>query len=97
VWLSLENIKSDRPNKSLDYRYTKFTVLEVLGSYNYRLNTPLGIRNVFYTRLLRPASTDPLRGQTISEPQPFGLQVDDHLEYELEPILGQKKAPGRGN
>jgi hypothetical protein len=97
VWLSLENIKSNRPNKSLDHRYAKFTVLEVLGSHNYRLDTPPGIRNVFHTRLLRPANIDPLDGQTVSEPQPFGLLVDDYLEYEVEAILDQKRAPGRGN
>jgi transposase InsO family protein len=97
VWLSLENIKSDRPNRSLDHRYAKFTVTEVLGSHNYRLDTPPGIRNVFHTRLLRPASSNPLPSQTVSEPQPFGLLVDDEHEYEVEAILRQKKAPGRGN
>jgi hypothetical protein len=35
VWLSLENIQSNRPSKSLDHRYAKFTVLEVLRSHNY--------------------------------------------------------------
>ena len=94
VWLSLENIKTQRPNRSLDHRYTKFTVLEVLGSHNYRLNTPPGIYNVFYTRLLRPASTDPLPDQIITEAQPLGQLVDDVLKYEVEAILGQKKARG---
>ena len=97
VWLSLENIKSNRPNRSLDHRYAKFTVTEVLGSHNYRLNTPPGIYNVFHTRLLRPASFDPLPGQVTSEPQPFGLLINDEYEYEVEAILGQKRAPGRGN
>ena len=94
VWLSLENIKTQRPNRSLDHRYAKFTVLEVLGSHNYRLNTPPGIYNVFYTRLLRPASTDPLPDQIITEAQPLGQLVDDVLKYEVEAILGQKKARG---
>jgi reverse transcriptase-like protein/integrase-like protein/chromodomain-containing protein len=97
VWLSLENIKSNRRNKSLDHRYAKFTVLEVLSSHNYKLDTPPGIHNVFHTRLLRPANNDPLQGQAISEPQPFGLLIDNNLEYEVESILDQKKAPGRGN
>jgi hypothetical protein len=94
VWLSLENIKTQRPNRSLDHRYAKFTVLEVLGSHNYRLNTPPGIHNVFHTRLLRPASTDPLPDQNVTEAQPLGQLVDDVLEYEVEAILGQKKARG---
>ena len=94
VWLSLENIQTQRPNSSLDHRYAKFTVLEVLSSHNYRLDTPLSIYDVFYTRLLRPAATDPLPSQIASEPQPLGTLVDDVAEYEVESILGQKK--GRG-
>ena len=97
VWLSLENVRSNRPSKTLDHRYAKFTVLEVLGSHNYRLDTPPGIHNVFHTRLLRPANVDPLPGQTTSEPQPFGVLVDDAMEYEVEAILDQKKTRGRGN
>lgn len=94
VWLSLENIKSDRPNKSLDHRYAKFTVIEVMGSHNYRLDTPPGVFDVFHTRLLRPASTDPLPGQVVSEPQPLGILVDDSPEYEVESILDQKHRRG---
>lgn len=95
VWLSLENIQSNRPSKSLDHRYAKFTVLEVLGSHSYRLDTPPGIHDVFHTRLLRPASSDPLPGQIISEPQPLGLLIDGEAEYEVEAILDQKTGRGR--
>jgi hypothetical protein len=35
VWLSLENIKTDRPSKKLDQRYGKFIVQEVCGSHTY--------------------------------------------------------------
>ena len=56
VWLSLENIKTNRPCRKLDARYAKFTILEVIGSHSFRLDTPPGIHNVFHTRLLRPAN-----------------------------------------
>ena len=49
---------------------------------------------MFYTRLLRPAATDPLHSQIASELQPLGTLVDDVAEYEVESILSQKK--GRG-
>jgi hypothetical protein len=34
-------------------------VLEKVESHTYHLNTPTGIYNVFHTRLLRPAASDP--------------------------------------
>lgn len=96
MWLSLENIRTQRPNQSLDHRHAKYTVLKVLGSHNYRLDTPPGIHNVFHTRLLRPAGTDPLPGQIVTETQPLGQLVDNVTEYEVETILDQKRARGGG-
>jgi len=63
VWLSLKNIRTDRPSKTLDVRNAKYTVTEVIGSYSYRLDTPPGISNVFYSQLLRLANNDPLLSQ----------------------------------
>jgi hypothetical protein len=60
VWLSLENIITDRPSKKLDAKYTKYTVMEVIGSHSYRLDMPLGIHNIFHTRLLKLAKSNPL-------------------------------------
>jgi hypothetical protein len=94
VWLSLENIATDRPSKKLDAKYAKYTVTEVVGSHSYRLNTPPGIHNVFYTRLLKPAKSSPLPGQVIHKPQPPALQVDEEEEYEVDEILDQKRARG---
>ena len=94
VWLSLENIKTDRPSKKLDQRHAIYTVLEVVGSHAYRLDVPSRIHNVFHTRLLRPATFDPLPGQVVHEPQPPGIQQGEHVEYEVEGILDQKQ--GRG-
>jgi hypothetical protein len=94
VWLSLENIATDRPSKKLDAKYTKYTVTEVVGSYSYRLNTPPGIHNVFYIRLLKPVKSSPLPGQVIHKPQPPILQVDGEEEYKVDEILDQKRARG---
>ena len=70
VWLSLENIATDRPSKKLDAKHAKYTVTEVVGSHSYRLDTPPGIHNVFYTRLLKPTTTNSLPGQVLYKPQP---------------------------
>ena len=72
-----------------------YTVLEALGSHVYRLDTPPGIHNAFYTRLLRPVTFDPLPGQIIYEPQSPGIQQGEHVEYGIEEIVDQKR--GRGS
>ena len=94
VWLSLENIATDRPSKKLDAKYAKYTVTEIVSSHSYRLDTPPGIHDVFHTRLLKPATTSPLPGQVIHEPQPPALRIDDDDEYEVDEILAQKPARG---
>jgi transposase InsO family protein len=95
VWLSMENIKTKRPKKGLDHRYQKFTVLEVLGSHSYRLNTPPGIYDVFHSKLLQLARSDPLSSQQLSEPQNSGIDIGDNVEYEVEKILDEKRGRGQ--
>jgi hypothetical protein len=97
VWLSLENIRTDRPSKKLDAKYAKYTVKEVIGSHSYRLDTPPGIHDIFHSKHLRLASSSPLPGQVVEETQPPAILVDNTEEYEVEEILGQKRARGRGN
>ena len=95
VWLSLEYIKTNRPCRKLDARYAKFTILEVIGSHSFRLDTPPGIHNVFHTRLLRPANFSPLNGQIVDDNQPTSIIVDGSEEFEVEEILSQKRSPGK--
>lgn len=95
VWLSLRNISTDRPSRTLDHRAAQFTVLEPVGSHAYRLSTPPGIHDVFHTSLLRRAATDPLPSQTILEPQPPALIGEDgEQEWEVDDIIREK---GHGN
>ena len=94
VQLSLENIKTDRLSKKLDQRYSKFIVQEVCGLHMYQLDIPLGIHDVFPTRLLRLAQNDPLPRQVVREPQPPRIVVDKEIEYKVEEILDQKKGQG---
>jgi hypothetical protein len=91
VWLSLKNISTDRPSRTLDHRAAQFTVIEPVGSHAYRLNTPPGIHDVFHTSLLRRAATDPLPSQTIHEPQPPALVgEDDNQEWEINDIIRER-------
>jgi len=42
----------NRLTKNLDMKYTKYIVIEVIVSYSFWLNIPLGIYNIFYSKLL---------------------------------------------
>src|SRR5271163_2167307 len=99
VWLNLKNIKTNRPTKKLDDKNGKFTVTEIISSHAYRLNTPPGIDNVFHVSLLRPAGTDPLPSQVVTEAQPPAIIADDgEEEFEVEEILqARTRKLGRGS
>ena len=60
VWLHLKNIHTDQPNKKLDWKNTKFIIIELIGTHAVWLDAPPGVHPVFHVDLLRPASTDPL-------------------------------------
>ena len=97
VWLDLTNIRTTRENKKLDWKHSKFTITEVVGSHNYRLNTPTGVHNVFHTKLLRPAATDPLESQIRDDVQPEAIEIDGDREWEIEEIRDERvKRRGRG-
>ena len=95
MWLDLKNVPTNWPSKKLDQQYGKYTVIGIVGTHNYRLDTPPGIHNVFPTRRLRPVATDPLPGQVQHEPQPLSIASGTDLEYEVESILKQRKGRGR--
>ena len=50
----------DRLLKKLDAKYTKYIVIEIISNYSYRLDTLLGIYNVFYICLLKLVKSSPL-------------------------------------
>ena len=65
-----------RKNKKLDWKYAKFTVTGIISFYNYRLDMPLRIYNIFYTKLLRLAATNPFDSQITDNVQPEGIEIN---------------------
>ena len=89
VWLSLKNIRTDRPSKKLDWKNAKYEVIGLVGSHAVRLNTPPGIHPVFHVDLLRLASSDPLPSQKNDDSQPPSIMVNGEEEYMVEKILDE--------
>ena len=94
MWLNLKNITINRPCKKLDWKNTKYTVLKIISSHNYRLNTPPGVHNVFYASLLKRAATDPFPNQRQDNLRPPAIMVDREEEWEVKRIL-RKRVKGR--
>lgn len=52
VWLNLKNVCTDRPCKKFDVKNAKYTIIKKISSHAFRLDTPLGIHNVFHSVML---------------------------------------------
>ena len=101
VFLRLKHVETTRPSKKLDWLSLPYRVLELIGSYVVRLDTPRGIHPIFYTSLIRRAATDPLPSQQIYDPEPPAIRPDqstDDLspgEYRVDRILRHRRR-GKG-
>ncbi|OJD09743.1 hypothetical protein ACJ73_10115 [Blastomyces percursus] len=65
--------------------------------YNYKLDTPQGINDVFHADLLllHLAATDTLPSQVRSDPHPPTIAVDNHEEYGVDNILKKRRFRNR--
>ena len=85
VFLSRQNLKTKRPSKKLDnLRVGPFEILEEIGTVNYKLQLPPGMRvhPVFHKKLLEPAPPDAELATDI--------ELEDD-EYEVEEIKDLQK------
>lgn len=101
VWLSLRNIKTNRPSKKLDWVNAKYRVVEVPTPLTVKLDVPRGLHPIFHVDLVERASNDPLPSQetTDTRPGPTWIMQEDGTEeeeYFVEEILKARNARGRG-
>lgn len=82
-------MKTAKQCKRVDARFVKFTVTEVVGSHSFRLDTPLGVHNIFHSKLLRLANSSPLPGQIVDDNRPDSILVNGSDEYQVHQILDQ--------
>jgi hypothetical protein len=92
VFLDTRNIRTTRPNKSLDYKNRgPFKIVRVINSMAYELHLPgtMGrVHNVFHPWLLHLHNEAPLPGQTrdAEEPAEIDPNVEDDADYAVEAI-----------
>ena len=90
VLLDNANLSLTNPVRKLaERRSGPFTIEEVIGTHNYRLNIPLDwkkarVHDVFHVSLLRPYHEDPKKPNFVAPPPEI---VQGRKEYEVESIL----------
>lgn len=89
VWLNLENFRTTRQSKKLDWKNAKYTITQIIGSHNVRLDTPAGPHNVFHVDHIRLAGNNPFPTQQNDDTQPDPTFVDGEEQYEIEKILDE--------
>lgn len=96
VWLSAQNITTDRPTKKFAAkRLGPYKVIAKVSSHAYKLDLPhtMPIHPVFHVSLLTPHTTDTIPGRTQPELPP--VIVEDHEEFEVEKIVNSRKHYGK--
>jgi hypothetical protein len=90
VWLSIKNLKTDRPSKKLDYKIISlFKIIKAFGNI-YTLNLPahIKIHPIFHVFLLRKNPADLLPGQ-YQDPPPL-IKINGHNKYKVNDILAAR-------
>ena len=65
-------------------------MLKVISNYNYKLDTPPGIHNVFYINLLKRAADNPFPNQRRGDFRPPAVMVDGEEEWEVKRVLRER-------
>lgn len=96
VWLSHENIETDRPSRKLSHRQLgPYKILDKFSSHAYKLKLPKSMRmhDVFHVSLLRATRPDDFDRRPVP-PEPV-VTPDQEEEYEVDIILNSRRHRGR--
>lgn len=96
VWLSHENIETDRPSRKLSHRQLgPYEILDKFGSHAYKLKLPktMKIHDVFHVSLLRTTRPDEFDRQP-ERPAPV-ITLEQEEEYEVDKIINSRRFRGR--
>jgi hypothetical protein len=92
VWLLSTNIKTTRPNESLDFkRLGPFKVLSKVGESNYKLRLPQGMsrmHDIFHVSILEKFHPNHIEERKLNKTPP--VIIDNEKEYEIESILDSR-------
>jgi hypothetical protein len=98
VFLSTENLTTDRPTPKLDSQFVgPLEIEKVIGTHAYRLRLPYEMGKVhrtFHTNLLRPAPDKSLPGQTQQKAPPISIDAEGEKLWAIEAILDSKREKG---
>lgn len=100
VLLSMAHIKTHRPMKKLDDKFSgPYKVLGKVGSRAYRLELPDTMKNhpVFHVSLLKAFRTASYPGQLVEPPGPIEVDGDNELEpeFEVKAVVDSKVVRGK--
>lgn len=94
VMLDARNIKTTRPNKSLDHKNLgPFEIVRVINNSAYELKLPPameGIFPVFHPWLLHLDNSEPLQGQRIPPPPPVMIDQEGEEHWGVQEILDSR-------
>ena len=94
VMLDARNIKTTRPNKSLDHKNLgPFEITRVINNSAYELRllpSMEGIFPVFHPWLLHLDNSDPLPGQRIDPPPPVMIDEEGEEHWDVQEVLDSR-------
>jgi hypothetical protein len=93
VMLSMRNIRTKKPAKKLDQKYSgPYSISELIGTHACRLTLPkdMKVHDVFHVALLKPFVTPTYPGQVEVRRDPVEITVEDEVHYEIANVLNSR-------